>query len=270
LAFCKTQLSLLHKHLATLQSYQCPSPITSEIQRYFQECISSLQKMEELQKAERISREILPLFSQLKQKKLDTGNQPPSNVLKQLEKRLCDLLNTLPDIHQKDQLNQGVLALMLAQNSEAIEAAAAAFSSLCLQCNSRNFAENDAKLRALRQTAEAVQSYFDHHFKEFSHQISDDKLAIHRFCSELTACANDLDKWSQEQRNLPIWDLFSFDMQWVTEIVKSLAFDRAQSKIKQLFEALYQRHNYVGFANQVIFLPFLEKFGKHHLKTGGG
>jgi hypothetical protein len=55
-------------------------------------------------------------------------------------------------------------------------------------------------------------------------------------------------------------------MQWVTETVKNLAFDRAQSKIKQLFESLYQSHNYLGFVNQVLLLPFLEKFGQHHLK----
>jgi hypothetical protein len=263
--FYQTQLILLQQHLATLQSYQCPLPLTDEIQRSHRDSTSSLQKIEKLQKVQGILRSVYPLFSELKQEKLNAGGQP-SNYLKHIEMQLCRRLNTLPPSEQKNQLNQQVLALMLAQNNETIEAAASQFYALHFQFNARNFTEENAELLALRQNNESLQSRLSTAIEEFSHQISSNTSAIRHHCHRLANDTHELDAWAQAQHDLPIWNLFVFDMQWITETVKNLAFDRAQTKIKQLFESLYQRHNYIGFVNQVIFLPFLEKFGEHHLK----
>lgn len=267
LTSCHTQLALLHRCLTTLQSHQCPLPVTNDIQRHYQACTSALQHIEGLQKEEIILRTVFPLFNQLKQEKINTSTQPPSHALKQLERQLCDLLNTLSNTHQKNQLVQQVLTLMLAQGPESVEAAASSFLTLYFQFNIRNSAEENAQLSLLGQTNDALHSRLNSALREFSHQITTDKSAIQHLCSEMRNLVNELDRWVQAQHDLPIWNLFIFDMQWVTETVKNLAFDRAQSKIKQLFDSFYQRHFYFGFTNQVLLLPFLEKFGKHHLKT---
>jgi hypothetical protein len=266
LTFCQTQLALLQQHLITLRRYQCPLPLTDEIQRYCRSFASSLQKIEKFQKAQAILRSASPLFFLLKQEKLNLGGQSPSHTLRQLERELCALLDTLPFPEQKDQLNQRILTMMLAQNGSAIDAAAMQFLSLHFQYNARNFNEENAELLTLRQTQENLQLQLNTSISDFSHQIDSDKSTIRRHCLEVANGMGELDNWVQAQHELPIWNLFIFDMQWVTETVKNLAFNRAQTKIKLLFESLYQRHNYLGFVNQVVLLPFLEKFGKHHLK----
>jgi hypothetical protein len=74
-----------------------------------------------------------------------------------------------------------------------------------------------------------------------------------------------MEEWTRRVHELPIWNFFIGDMQWVTENIKNIAFDRAKSKVQQIMEALYQKHNYHGMIQQILFLPFLEKHGKQHL-----
>ncbi len=266
LAFCHTQLACFQQHLSTLQRYQSPLPLTDEMEQSYRNFASSLQNIENLQKSQAILRSVSPLFLQLKQEKLNVGGQPPSTALRQLERQLCTLLDTLPFPEQGSSLNQQILTLMLAQNEQAIETAASQFLTLHFQCNVRSCNEENTELLTLRQNQTSLHTRLHTVTEEFSHRISSDKSTIRNHFQEVTNRIGELNIWAQAQHDLPIWNLFIFDMQWMTETVKNLAFDRAQTKVKQLFESLYQRHNYLGFVNQVAFLPFLEKFGKHHLK----
>ena len=72
--------------------------------------------------------------------------------------------------------------------------------------------------------------------------------------------------WISRVHDIPIWNFFVFDMQWVTEISKNLAFARSKQKVRELTEALYQRHNYIGMIHHLVCLPLLEKYGPSYLK----
>ncbi len=264
---CKTPLSALKQHLAKLRMHQCPTPLAEEMQRLYDQFSASLQKTEDLQKSENILSSALPLLTQLKEEKLGVLRSGQIDILKQIERQLCNKLNLLPIAEQKDALMGQVLALMVAQDNNAIEEAARNFITLQMQFNTSNLAEENGKLGTLRQTSEALHARLNTAIRDFSRQIDGKKAVVRHHSAELANRARELDALAQNQHEMPIWNLFIFDMQWVTENVKNLAFDRAQSKIRQLFDSLYQKHNYYGFANQVFLLPFLEKFGKQYLKN---
>lgn len=266
LKFCSALISQLKSHLVILQRNRCPLSITDEIQRLCQESFSSIRRIEELQETEGRMRAIYSLFSQLKSEKLASRRNFPSATLKQLERQLCNLLNSLP-ASDRYEMNQQVLSLMLAHNVERIETAASNFYSLHFQFSSRNFSEENNKRLSLYQTQNSLHSHLTQNIQEFSRLIASDKLAIQHHCLNVETRISELNRWVQSQHELPIWNLFIFDMQWVTETTKNLAFDRAQTKMRQLFDSFYQRHNYYGFINQALILPFLKKFGHHHLKS---
>lgn len=56
-------------------------------------------------------------------------------------------------------------------------------------------------------------------------------------------------------------------MEWITDMTKNLAFDRANAKIQQLLVALYQEYNYSGALQHLILFPFLKKHAPHYLKS---
>jgi len=265
LTLCKTQLGFFQQHLSTLQRYRCPAAITDEIQRYLQEFAATIHKVVETKKTDEIYRSAYQAFSELKDAKLAAPENPPSVQMRNLERQLVNRTRTLPS-HQKESFNQAVLQLMTTLNPEGVEAAVNLYYSHHFHFSTRNLSEENHYLGALRRINESIQGRVAQSIQEFAHQIDLDKTAIRREANETTNLIRGLNGWAQAQHELPIWNLFIFDMQWVTETVKNLAFDRAQAKIKRLFDSLYQRHNYVGLVHQGVLLPFLEKFGKHHLR----
>lgn len=269
LGFCNTQLSALKGHIDALSRHQCPPSTLDPLQRSYQEFASALQTIQQLQKGERSLTVVYTLFAKLKQEKLNIGSSNPSDTLKQLEKQLCDNLNILPSSEQKNQLNQQVHSLMIARNTAEIETASSSFRSLHLQCMSRNSTEENDKLLLLRQTMNTLQSRLTQSIEEFSNQMATSKSEIQRACTEVANSVGTLNGRVQNQHEWPIWNLFAFDMQWLTEILKNFAFDRAKKKSKQLSESFHQPYHYDGIKNQVVLLPFIEKFGKHHLKKRG-
>ncbi len=266
LAFCKLQLLLLREHLTTLRRNQCPTPLLDDIQRHCQEFSTAMDSIETLQKAEDILQKAQLLAIRLKQEKLAGIGAHPSAPLKALEKQLCNLLGTLPFPDQKQQLNELLLSLMLATSPEGVHSAAARFSSKHFEICVRNFAATNRQMECLKNTGASFQNILAQSTLEFTHNYALNQTSIQRHAEQAAIEVDRLNQWAQAQNDLPIWNLFIFDMEWVTETVKNLAFERANAKVTQLFDALYERHNYIGFVNQVALLPFLEKFGKHYLK----
>jgi hypothetical protein len=260
---CNAQHLQLLQHLAVLRQNRCPDPLASEIQRSIQELGTSLQKTQEAQKADEILRALYPLFNQLI---LDKQRNSSSSVLKQNERKLRELINTLPSVDQKNRLNRQVNSIMAAQSRETIEQQGARFRSLYVECNSQNSIQENTHFHHMRRSQQTLHNRLNGAIEDFTAQFNTQKTIIQSSSNALIPQIDALNTWSQAQHDLPLLNLFVFDMQWATETVKNLAFDRAQSKIKQLFESLYQKHNYIGLVNQGVLLPFLEKFGKHHLK----
>ncbi len=263
-ALCKTQLTLLRGHLNTLLRNRCPMPITDEMQRCLQEFSIAIQKMEESQKTNAALLSAYQICSELKDARL-SAIAPPSSHARNLERQLVSAIQRLPS-EQREELNRPILQIMNAASAEEIEASARLFTSLNVQFNARILVEERAYLASLRQSKDQLEDRVNLASQEFTHQFAVDKAALVQHTREAANQARLLNVWAQSQHELPIWNLFIFDMQWVTETVKNLAFERAQAKIKKLFETLYQRHNYIGLIHQGVLLPFLETYGKHHLR----
>jgi hypothetical protein len=289
LAFCKPQISLLKQHLMTLRRQSgCPPDLLEEIQRRCDEFSRGIQSTETLQKTEGILIRSLPLFENLQREK-QSGTARPSPQLKTREKQLCDLLNTLPLPQQKTQLMGLVASMMLATRPDAVSSNAAQFLSSHWEIQNRNSSEANRQLESLRSTRELLESRLSADILQFNADYARDQGDAQTKANELVTLIGPvhlthtgvvtrigspqfdpltpLDAWVLGLADLQIWDLFSVDMHWAEEIAKNLAFDRAKAKMQELFDALYQRHNYVGFVNQVALLPFVQRFGKHHLKT---
>ncbi len=265
LIVCKTQLALFRRHLTHLQRHHCPLPLTDEMQRSLQEFATAVQKIEYTQKTEATFRSAYQIFSELKAAKLAAFDNPAIQTPSILERKLVGRIYELPS-EQKAVLNQAILSLMNARNAREAEFAAQGFYSLQIQLSVGNFSQENQSLATLGRINSELQTRLGQTIQEFTHQVAVDKAAVRQHSIEASNQLRILNGWAQDQNELPIWNLFVFDMQWVTETVKNLAFDRAQGKIKQLFESLYQKHNYIGVINQCVLLPFLEHFGKHHLK----
>ena len=223
--------------------------------------------LENIQKAESQLESIDPLFQQLKQEKLAGIGRPSSTLARQLEKQIQQKALGIPFLDQRNLLNQKVSTLMLSPAQEAVESSAAQFSAAYNQSSTKNSTDSQLQIVRLRHINAELQPRLMQLITEFAHRLGKNKKEIDALKQEVVKNSQALQVMTQAEKDLPIWNLFIADMQWVTETVKNLAFDRARGKIQQLFNSLYQRRSYVGFINQVALLPFLEKFGKNHLKT---
>ncbi len=74
-----------------------------------------------------------------------------------------------------------------------------------------------------------------------------------------------LGTWETQVHDIPIWNIFLFDMQWLTQMISGVAKGRAKDLVNEISEALYQPHNYQGLFNQAT-LKFLQLYGPHHLR----
>jgi hypothetical protein len=265
LIVCKTQLALFRRHFTDLQRHRCPLPLTDEMQRSLQEFATALQKIEYTQKTDETLRSAYQIFSELKAAKLAALDNPAIPTPRILERQLVGRIYELPS-EQKTILNEAILSLANARNIGEAEAASQSFYSLQMRFNTTNFVQENQSLATLVRINSELQTRVRQTIEEFAHQIAVDKAALRQHSIEASNQVGILNGWAQGQNELPIWNLFVFDMQWVTETVKNLAFDRAQGKVKQLFQSLYEKHNYIGVINQGVLIPFLEHFGKHHLK----
>lgn len=266
--FCKTQLTLLKEHLLAMRRNRCPAVVEQNIQRSCEEFSAGTDAIEAIHKADGILRQASSLFIALKNQKLTGIGSAPTVLLKNSERQLCELLNTLPFNDQKVQLKQEVNALMLSSNAGDISACAARFAHVHRGICTRNSFEMNTRLELFKRNRESSQNLLSQSVQDFSHRYVESKRAIQRHATEVATEVSEIENWAQNQHDLPIWNIFAFDMQWVTDGITNIAFDRAKMKTQLLFDALYQKHNYIGFVNQVALVPFLQNFGKHHL-TGG-
>gem|GEM_PF-3684754 len=264
--YCKIQLSLLKQHLLTLRQNRCPASLEQNIQRTCDEFSTSLDALETLHQTQQVLRQAGPLFTELKERKIAGIGQPSTAELKRAEKELCELLNKLPSPEQKAQLKQSINSLMIATNRDAVSSTVGRFNSLHQGLCTRATFEMNTRLELFHRNRQAFQTLLDQSIQDYSHRYAESKNGIQRHARESAVEVQAIETWTQAQHNLPIWNIFAFDMQWVTDTITNIAFDRAKMKTQLLFDALYQKHNYVGFINQVALMPFLKTFGKHHLK----
>lgn len=265
IAFCKIQLALLQTHLTTLRQEQSPVDLCNAIDQDLKQLSSSLQKIEDRKKTEENLNKITSLFDALKSRKFGEIGSPPSPAFKEIEKNLLSHLNPLIHIEQKTQLQTLLTQFIRTLDTPSAENAARQFTSCLQQAINTNQSQQQAEFALLRQTNQNLQGRLDVPITTFSERITALKQEITTKITTLSTLSTTLRNWSDTQYDLPIWNLFLFDMDWVTEGVKTLAFDRGKNKIQQLFNTFYQKHNYLSFANQAIFLPFLKQFGKQYL-----
>lgn len=266
LLFLKDRLFQLQKHEASLRQHLGQDPLTVALDNYLMEMSDTLYRIEEQKRADPIFLQAFPLIQRLYEEKLKGIGIPPSLQLKTLEKQLCDLLQQLPVPAERTQLIARVLTLMHSQSSREAAAARETLISTHMQLAAAHHEELRRQVASLQTNQNAMKALISQSVQEFSHQYMEHQRALEQHSCGVATQARELNGWIQNQPEPRLWNLFLFDMKWVTEIVKNLAYDRAKAKVDQLFDALYQRHNYIGFVNQVALLPFLDKFGKHHLK----
>lgn len=264
-AFCKIQLHLLKEQLNKLRELQCPSSHLDPLQNYCQELSATLNSIETLQKSEVILLRAQSLALQLQQEKIALLGSPPSHLLKSLEKQLCDQLDTLPFTEHKAQLRNEVLALMLATNHTSVISAATRFEQTRAHFCNKYLADKSRHLGTLRQNSYGLFSTLNQSFHDCSQHSVNHHNAIKHEAAEASGEVVALCQWTHVQHEQPIWTPYLFDMQWATQMVKNIAFDRAQVKVQQLFDSLYQRYNYIGLVNQTA-LSFLNKYGTRYLK----
>jgi hypothetical protein len=265
-ASCKHLLLALGRHLEKLHLNRCPQDLLDTIQCHQRESLASIETIETLQTTERLLQQTHVLFLQLRQKKIAEMNTPPSSELRELEQQLNTLLNALPSLDAQARLKELSSSLMQATQTDSALSTAARFSSACIDIGASNLTAINRNLEMLKQSQSPFQNRLSQSIREYTQLYTRNQTSIQAHARELVTEAGNLNTWTQNQNEQPIWNLFAFDMQWVTEITKTLSFDSARTKIQQLFTALYQRHNYIGFTNQVVLLPFLKHFGAHHLK----
>lgn len=265
LSECKAQLITLKAHLEDLRRNRCPVAF-DEMELRCKEISAALNELEKLQGTEDALRNIQSFFQELKNEKLACIGKAPSAALQSQERKVSRAIFSLPSLLQKQQL-QEVHHLMLAQTRESVQVAAQKFYQVHTQINALNSSAIKQQNAALMQSIQVFSQTLGQHMSHFYELQLKNKAEINRNAQEVSSKLDLLEKWSQAVEKLDIWNLFIFDMTWITEWIKTLAFDRAKAKTQQLLDSLYQRHSYIGLINQVGILPFLEKFGKHHLKT---
>lgn len=268
LSLVRSHLSTHEPHLKSLQERKLLAPLLKQLQTAHAQSLSTLTTLETHKNANGIFQQIPQQFALLKQKKEANPGRPPTLEIKQLEKQLCDLIATLPFDSQRTQLNNALLTFMLAENPHQIRVGAMGFHATGLQLKAENETLFHAHTAAIRQSSATFERLIHLGAEDYIHRYAENKKQIRSHAQNVQVEAQELNGWAQEQHDLPIWNLFLFDMQWINETVQTLAFDRSRGKVEQLFDALYQKYNYIGFTSQVILLPFLEKYGGHYLKNG--
>jgi hypothetical protein len=261
-SFCRAQLSTLHTHLASLR--RNPNAgleiIIGSLESYSTSYSLELNKLEEIQKTQIQLLSLDHLFQTLKQEKLVGADTS------QLEKEITQIALRIPLALQRELLSQSIVSLIQAKTPEGIESSGAEFSNIYIQISRTNSIESDRLMEGLRQRNIALKPQPVQCIDMIADRFEKNKKEIEKHKPELIKNSKLLQNMVQVENDLPIWNIFFADMGWFTELAKNLAFSRARGKIQQLFNSLYQRHFYIGFINQVALLPFLEKFGKNHLK----
>jgi hypothetical protein len=97
--------------------------------------------------------------------------------------------------------------------------------------------------------------------------IAENKLALHEIRVDIDQSLNTFTHWVETIQPIPIWNLFAFDMQWLTDFIKDVTIARLKQKASGFMDALYQEHIYVGILHQMILLPFLEKHRPDSLRA---
>jgi hypothetical protein len=191
--------------------------------------------------------------------KMARVSSPPTPQLKNLEKQLCDEIKQLTSASDRTQLNAQVLAFMRSRNPQEAAAAKTRLLSTHLQLSATHHGESRRQHATLQTIAESIKAHIQLSIETCAQNYATHQRSLQEHFTQVSTQARELETWAQRQNGPAIFNITPFDMKWVIEMIKNMAYDRAKSKVDQLFNALYQRHNYIGFVNQVILLPFLEK-----------
>ncbi len=268
--FCKTQLSLFKNSLTPLRHHPCSNQLREQIQSKVEELNKTFDVIDNLHLSNEILRRAELQYNLLRQEKIRSIGFPPSPTLKSREKDLFNLLHTLPNAQQKNRLIRELNLFMQSTTSMQVATIADRFSNSTNELSTKNAQEMNAQLELFRRTGEMFHQQLQSAIESATASYADNKDSVRKLAKEAAIQAENIDRWAQTQQNIPIWTINRFDMQWVIDGIKDIAFHRARTKMQQFFDALYQRHNYIGAVNQMLLLPFLKNFGDHHLKTGSG
>lgn len=118
----------------------------------------------------------------------------------------------------------------------------------------------------MQETVKKLQKQARIEKKEAHIKIQTYEVKIDQTATKINAHLNRLEDWGDELHEMPILSFLPFDMEWIADMSKQIAFDLANSKILELRSALSQKHNYTSALNQLIIFPFLNKYAKHYLK----
>jgi hypothetical protein len=262
---CQGEIGHLRAELYALRQKECPPGIEGTISRETEELFAAFSGIQPVYQAEEILAQARPLFETLKREKLATLGTPASPRFINQEKRLLDVLATLPFADQKASFIQEVRSLVHSVSPEGVRAASEQFRLLQARFSTRNTAEKNTRLEILHRVRHSLQMHIDASIRGYANTYSEKQTAIGLHAAEATREVHEVDTWSQSQNDLPLHNIFAFDMQWVTENIKNIAVDRAKEKLEVAFEHLYRKHSYDGLLKQGFLLPFLREFGKHHL-----
>ncbi len=265
LAYCKVQIALMQTHLETLKQNRCPSAFTDLLGNQCQELTTSLETLDKLQKTKPLLFAVDSLIVKLKEEKLVRLGNSPSPLLRLSEKEMCNITKALPFEDQKELLNQKLLYLMLAHTEEGVREAAAQFRATYLQIVQKNDVDYVQYTLRLRATNDVSYTRLLQSIQESSSRYAQNKLAIEADLREVVTKSRQLNQFVQGQNEISLFNLFAFDMHWIQETTKNIAFNRAKAKCEELRRTMYQRPILIGALNQGLF-SFLQGFGPQHLK----
>ncbi|MES2121751.1 MAG: hypothetical protein V4492_03105 [Chlamydiota bacterium] len=258
--FCTIQLDLAQVHMNSLREKNFPLVEQNSLELQLHQLRGALDAAYLRQKEKEALQEITWQMMELQYAK---RHHSPTAQIQELNQSLHSKISTLSFPDHRRTAYECLQALAFAQTEEAIHSAAMRWQGehYGISCLNDNHIQSD--LNHMRSHCASLQ----HRLHESSHQylnsFAQAKHAIQNLLQHATVQAQHLYHWSNHRAGPNLWNIMPFDMHWVTETVKSVAFLSAQDKMQMLLDTLHLRHNIIGFMGQVGIHPWL-RYSKAH------
>ncbi len=255
--------------LQTLTSHRSLSALFPNQEQYD---IDKMQIEAAIALAERSRRELdtftqaIHLFQRVKTAKQDILDiSTTSAELRENERILVNLIQTLPSSYPHRQLLDQILALMHATTLDELEESSRQYHHNMMNLMMGPIQSLQTAQQQIRTAKQQFTEKMAHARITATESIDQNRQSLQVLLDQIRAHLEAFDRWVGEVHDIPFWNFFIFDMQWVTEITKDIAFSRAKLRVQELINALYQRHTTIGIANNLFFRPFLQKYGPQYL-----
>ena len=265
-------LKTLQKHLSFLRDHGAPKKMLQTLETQVTKIKSKGKQLKEIQNAKECLANMEDLFSQIANEKLDEPT--PSSKRKGWEKEFASLHKELPSSKLGKELLEIFQAFLAASNPKKIKEARKRFDLTHDRLSERLRRQREQVLPKVKKAAESLHSSLSKQITSSGRLKQENRKKIKRINQEILQQTPKLSQWVSKQRASPIWTLFLFDMQWIVDISKNLAKQRAESKVNDVFKSLYQPSILSGMIHIGALVPFLKATpqGKKHLreKTSSG